>query len=629
MYKPISEYGIIGDCRSSALVSDEGSIDWACLPDFDSPAQFLKILDDEKGGYFKISPLGFYQTNQKYKENTNILTTDFFNHQGNAYVTDFMPKDIKHEASGNIPEYGTKIIRLVKALQGKHEFELELKITPNFALGKISISQKDGRVIIQDDNFQYILFKKHHHTEVSNGVVKINFRLNEGEQEFFALDFYPKNHRVEDLTKQEVNEKLADLYFKTAEFWEWWTSLCKYRGAYFEQVLRSALTLKLLTYTPTGAVVAAPTTSLPEKVRGNLNWDYRYTWLRDASFTVYAFLGLGYIEEAKRFIGWLEKVCLKEADNLKIMYTIRGGKELREKPLKHLKGYMNSKPVRIGNGASNQKQFDIFGEILTAISLFVHLEGKLSEPMKDFVVKLVNFCVLHWQEKDTGIWETRNGERHNTYSKLMCWAGIDRGIRIAKKLKFTGINLIYWEKTREKIKKDLLKNGYNRELHAFTAYYNSKTLDSGTLNIPIVGLLPPDDRRVLDTINQIMHTLVVDWFVLRTSDTDNKLQKGEGTFFLSTFWLIDCLSLLGKVDEAKIWIERIIHDATPLGLYAEEFDPYTKSHLGNFPQAFTHLGFINSVLNLKQAEVFGKESQATTQSDRLAKVFKSLLGVKN
>lgn len=624
MQKPLSSYGIIGNCRSAALVSQDGSIDFACFPDFDSPAQFLKILDLDKGGFFKISPEGFYQTHQQYLENTNLLETFFFNQAGTISTVDFMPLTNKQNDFKHAPEFGTKIVRLIKAIKGNHILNLKIKITPNFGREKVKITESTDMVVFEDEKYKYILHKKHHSVTIHDEIVKINFRLNEGEQEIFALDFFQKNIILEHFPPHQLNALFVSYYYKTTDFWQNWAAICTYHGPYKAEVLRSALTLKLLTYSPTGAIVASPTTSLPEKIGGSLNWDYRYTWLRDASFTIYAFLGLGYIKEAEDFINWLERICLKEDTLPKIMYGIRGEKMLKETSLDHLTGYMDSKPVRIGNAASNQKQFDVFGEVLVSLNLYTTVGGKLSEPMKQFVRRLINYCCTHWKEKDTGIWEGRGEEKHNTYSKLMCWVGVDRGIKIAKKLKFEPVDLKQWKDTRDDIKNDILNHGFNKQINSFVAYYESDVLDTSTLNIAICGMLPADDPRVLSTIDNIMRKLVIDWFVLRTSDTENKLQEGEGTFFLSTFWLIDSLSLLGRTKEAKVWLDKVLHDATPLGLYAEEFDPIQKKHMGNFPQAFTHLGLINSVLNLKQAEAFGSETKATTQAERLFKVIKSV-----
>lgn len=621
MYKPISDYGMIGDCRSCALISPDGSIDFCCLPDFDSSAQFLSLLDDKKGGFFKLSPKGVFKSHQKYLEDTNVLETSFFNHEGNVSLTDLMPK----VTQGETQEFGTRIIRLIRAVKGDHIMILEIKITPDFAREKLKVVEQKDCVIFTDSKHQYVLRKKHHQVKISKGLVTVEVFLKEGTQEFFSLEVYRKGHSIPKYNREEINAHLADIYFQTIEFWTSWASLCTYRGEYREQILRSALTLKMLTYSPTGAIIAAPTTSLPEKIGGGLNWDYRYSWLRDSSFTIYAFLSLGYRDEALEFINWLEKVCLKESGIPKIMYGIRGEREPREQTLPHLKGYLSSKPVRVGNGAKDQKQFDIFGEVLSSIYLYVKVGGKVEPPIKDLIKKLVDYCCLHWSEKDTGIWEGRNGDKHNTYSKLMCWVGIDRGIRLSQKLKIKNTDYKHWNDTREQIKQDILKNGFNEKVNSFTAYYNSDVLDTSTLNIPLLGLLPANDKRVLSTLDNVMEKLVVDWFVLRTSDTENKLQEGEGTFFLSTFWLIDCLTLLGRVDEARVWLSKIIHDASPLGLYAEEFDPRTKRHLGNYPQAFTHLGLINSLLNLNKAQKQLKRNRIFYPFRKIKGIFPKLL----
>ncbi|MBI2012078.1 glycoside hydrolase family 15 protein [Candidatus Daviesbacteria bacterium] len=622
MYKPISSYGIIGDCRSSALISDDGSIDFCCLPNFDSAAYFCSILDDRKGGFFKIAPKnGGYQTNQIYKGNTNILKTYFFNELGNVVVTDFMPITIEMDEKNYIPKFGLKIVRKVRALSGDHDMVLTLKLTPNWVLTKAKIEIKRGAVFFEDALYRLVLYTLYP-PKIQNDTVTLNFKLKEKQDIFFGFSIYQKEDKIPKYSKDDFHK----IYKETEAYWQWWISKCSYEGPYLEIIQRSALTLKLLFFESTGAIVAAPTTSLPEKIGGKFNWDYRYSWLRDASFTVYAFLGLGYVKEAERFIEWLEKVCLKKDAPPSIMYGLHGDEKFEEIELSNLSGYKNSKPVRLGNGAAHQKQFDIFGEVLTAIDLYINAGGDLNEAMKGFVKKLVNYCAIHWKEKDDGIWEGRGEEKHHTYSKLMCWAGVDRGIRIAKKLSIVA-DIKSWEKTKEEIKKDILENGFNKKINAFVDTYDSEIIDASCLNIPIVGFLPASDPKVLSTLNQVMQKLVIDWFVLRTSNEKDKLKKGEGAFFLSTFWLIDNLSLLGRVDEAKVWLNKITHDSTPLGLYAEELDPFTKEHLGNFPQAFTHLGLINSILNLHQAQVFGKEGKPMVESDRLTKVFKTILKI--
>ena len=631
-YKPLASYGVIGDCRSAALVSDDASIDFCCLPNFDSAAYFCALLDAAKGGFFKISPTeGVYKTNQRYKRSTkgdpgsgyqnqtNILKTYFFNQRGNVVVTDFMPITIAMDEANTIPKFGLKIVRKVKALKGAQTMRAVMKITPNFAQVIPKIVKKNSQVFIEDSRYRLVLHGIYD-AKINKDTVTVDFQLRENEEVFFGLSLYQKTDPVRQYTQSDFHR----IYRDTEEYWEWWMSKCSYVGPYREVIQRSALALKLMIFEPTGSIVAALTTSLPEKPGGSFNWDYRFTWLRDASFTVYTFIGLGYLREAERFMHWLEKVCLTDEAMPKIMYGIHGEKKLDEKELPHLEGYMKSRPVRVGNEAAEQKQFDIFGEVLNSIYLYINAGGVLNKAMEGFVVRLVDYCCRHWTEPDAGIWENRGGYRHHTYSKLMCWTGVDRGIRIAEKLGLK-CDLDRWSKTKEDIKKDLLEKGYDQQLGAFVDAYGSKFIDASLLNIPIVGLLPADDPRMLSTIDKVMSELEINWFLLRTSDNVEWTKQGEGAFFLPTFWLIDNLSLQGRIPEAKVWLDKMIHDATPLGLYAEEYDPVLRIHLGNYPQAFTHLGLVNSILTLQQAEAFGQEKKPTDQSERLKKVLKTVM----
>lgn len=614
----ISDYGLIGDCRTAALVSNQGSLDWLCLPDFDSDAIFCKILDSDKGGYFSIAPVGNYLSSQIYKDKTNILKTDFFNYSGRVLLTDFMPISKEQEQDRQIPEAGTKIVRRIKAKLGNHRLRLELRATPGFAKDKIAIQTTKHGVDFKHENFTLVF---QHSSEliikIQGDILYAEFDLHAGEEAFFALSFYPSNS----ISETPTIEELKKMYEETRDFWTWWAGLCTYKGHFEKEILRSALTLKLLTYNPTGAVIAAPTASLPEKLGGGLNWDYRYVWLRDASFTMFALLGLGYLKEAVDFMSWLEAVCLADEADIQIMYSIRGERKLTEKKLSHLSGFANSSPVRIGNEAYKQKQLDVYGETLIVINLFVQSGGKIDDEMKALVKKLVDKCVASWQEKDASIWEPRGGYQHFTYSKLMCWVGVDRGIRLAEKLKFQA-DLPLWESTKQQIYNEILTKGYNEELGSFVQTYDSQVLDSSSYMIPILGFLPASDPRVARNFDTTSTHLNRDWFVYRTNDQKDQYKAGEGAFFLSTFWAIDNLSAAGRVKEAKIWLEKMAKIASPLGLYAEMYDPILKEHLGNFPQAFTHLGLINSVLNLNQAEKFGAEKRGTTQAERLNKVTK-------
>lgn len=612
----ISDYGVIGDCRTTALISNKCSIDWLCLPDFDSDALFCKLLDQEKGGYFSIQPVGNYLSSQIYKENTNILKTDFFNYEGRVIVTDFMPISIDDEHKRTIPEFGTKVVRRIKSKVGNHRIRLELKVTPNFARGKVEVSkEKDGVVFTFDK--KVLVFKHSEELIVKFEESKLvaEFDLHKNEEAFFSLSYEPANERVEIRSVEQLKEK----YQETLHFWTFWSGLCTYKGSFEKEIIRSALTLKMLTYNPTGAVIAAPTTSLPEKLGSSLNWDYRYVWLRDASFTMYALLGLGYLKEAVDFVGWLETVCLENLENIQIMYGVRGERKLIEKRLSHLSGFENSSPVRVGNEAYKQKQLDVYGEVLVVINLFVQSGGKPSDEMKGLIKTLVEKCINSWKEEDASIWEPRGGYQHFTYSKLMCWVGIDRGLSLAEKLKLK-VDKGLWEKVKKEIAEDILTRGFDNKSGAFVQSYESKVLDSSSFNIPILGFLPATDSRVASNFDVTSTHLNKEWFVYRSNDELDDLKQGEGAFFLSTFWAIDNLSAAGRTKEAKIWLEKMESIATPLGLYAEMYDPILKEHLGNFPQAFTHLGFINSVLNLDQALKYGPEKKATTQADRLGKV---------
>lgn len=608
MYKNIEDYGIIGNCRSCALVSDDANIEFCCLPNFDSNALFCSLLDEHKGGYFKITPRrGTYKSNQRYKvstkgdpnkeepNQTNILKTFFFNQAGNVVVTDFMPITIEQDRLNDVPAQGLKIVRKVKSLLGDHEMSLVLKPTPEFVQEKATIRQEEGRVVIEDGQYVYVLYTQYL-PRIEDDCIYIDFELKSDEDTFFSLAQYEHTSLIPDVTKEEFHE----IYRLTEEYWEWWMSKCNYSGKYTKEIQRSALALKLLTFRSTGAILAAATTSLPEKIGGPYNWDYRFTWLRDASFTLQAFIGLGYLEEAERFFKWLESVCLLSDTIPQIMYGIHGERDLEEHILDNLEGYKGSAPVRTGNAAAMQLQFDIFGEILQAVSVYID-EGAHIEPgMQSFVKKLVDYCCVYWKEKDASIWEGRSEYAHHTYSKLSCWVGIDKGIKIAKKINLD-VNIAFWEKTKHEIKKDILENGYNEEMGTFIDTYGSDNIDASLLAISLVGFLPANDPKVLSTLEQVMQKLVIEWFVLRTSDQADELKQGEGAFFMPTLWLIDNLTLLGRTAEARVWLDKILHTSSPLGLYAEEFDPFAKVQLGNFPQAYTHLSLINSILMLESA----------------------------
>jgi GH15 family glucan-1,4-alpha-glucosidase len=439
--------------------------------------------------------------------------------------------------------------------------------------------------------------------------VLVQVTLQEGERLLFALGVGRNAQAARRLAEQELHQRNFDWELAhTLHWWRTWLEGCTYQGPYEAWVKRSALVLKMLTYAPTGAIVAAPTTSLPEELGGVRNWDYRYTWLRDATFTLYALNVLGFTEEAHAFTHWLRRLSYSNGEDLQIMYGIRGERELAERDLLHLSGYADSCPVRIGNGAAQQKQLDVFGEVLDCIHLFRRQGGferygeQLDGPLWDMLRLLVEHVCAHWQEPDSGIWEVRGGPRQFVYSKVMCWVALDRGIRAAEHLQLEA-DLPRWRQVRDQIRADILTHGYNTQLGAFTQSYDSTALDASTLLLPLVGFIAPDDPRMHSTVEHIIERLTdAHGFVYRYHAEDG-LPGSEGTFTICTFWLVDNLAMQGRVVEARSLFERLLSYAGQLGLFSEEIGINGTKALGNYPQAFTHIALINSAYNLKKAEL--------------------------
>jgi GH15 family glucan-1,4-alpha-glucosidase len=436
--------------------------------------------------------------------------------------------------------------------------------------------------------------------------------LHEGERLLFALGMGRSAQAARRLVESELHQRNFDAELAhTLHCWRRWIAGCTYQGPYIEMVQRSALVLKMMTYAPTGAIVAAPTASLPEEIGGIRNWDYRFTWLRDATFTLYALNVLGFTEEARAFTYWLRRLSYANGEDLQIMYGIRGERELPEMELPHLSGYCDSRPVRIGNGAATQKQLDVFGEVLDCIHLyrrqgcFERYGESLEGPLWAMMRMLVEHVCAHWQEPDSGIWEVRGKNRHFVYSKVMCWVALDRGIRAAQQLHLEA-DLPRWLYVRDQIRADVLAHGYNTSVGAFTQSYGDTTLDAVNLLLPLVGFIAPNDPRMRSTVDRIMERLTDErGFVYRYSveSTDDGLTGSEGAFTMCTFWLVDNLAMQGRVAEARSLFERVLSYAGRLGLFAEEIDSQNRMALGNYPQAFTHIALINSAHNLRKAEI--------------------------
>ena len=596
-YLPIEEYGLIGNMRTSALVGVNGSIDWFCFPHFDSPSVFGAILDEHKGGWCKITSQGNDATHKQYYwPDTNILVTRFLSEQGVGQVVDFMPVDLKATEAGH---HG--IIRRVQAIRGNVTFRLECFPAFNYARDAHTTTLTADGAYFEAPGLSLWLGSTIPLQREGNGVVA-EFVIQQGHELTFSLQ---QVERI-DACGKAISEDQADRLFRqTVAYWRQWLSRCTYRGRWREMVQRSALTLKLLTFEPTGAIVAAPTCSLPEGVGGERNWDYRYTWIRDAAFTIYALLRIGFTEEAEQFMHWLEARCheLNPDGSLQIMYGIDGRHALHEEALSHLDGYKGSRPVRVGNGAYDQLQLDIYGELLDSVYLYNKYGSPISYDLWSHLRRLVNWVCDNWTRADEGIWEVRGSQQHFLYSKLMCWVAVDRGLRLADRRSFPA-DRDRWLKVRDTIYEEIMEKGWSETRKAFVQRYGSDALDAANLMMPLVFFVSPTDPRMLRTLEAINQSpenggLVANALVHRynVNETEDGLKGEEGTFNICTFWLVEALTRAGRVDQARLMFEQMLGYANHVGLYAEETGHHGEG-LGNFPQAFTHLALISAAFNL-------------------------------
>ncbi len=602
VYQPIENYGIIGDLHTSALIGLDGSIDWLCFPHFDSPTIFGAILDDQKGGWFRIETDPSARQKQFYLPETNVLVTRFLAKDGVLEIIDYMPI-FPHDVEET---HHHQLIRHIKVVRGTMSFHIECKPAFDYA-------RQDHKLVIENNIARFdspdldLQLSATRDLETQEGAAIAEFILHEGEEETFVLERDGRDRSPEQLANLH-----EELLHKTIKYWQGWLSYSSYQGRWRETVDRSALLLKLLTFQPTGAIVAAPTTSLPEEIGGERNWDYRYTWVRDAAFTLYGLLRIGFTEEASRFMHWIEERCheLDPDDSLQIMYGLDGHHDLSEQHLDHLNGYRDSKPVRIGNGAFNQLQLDIYGELLDTVYLYNKYGSPISFDLWQQLTRLLDYVCDHWQEPDEGIWEVRSGKQRFVYSMLMCWVALDRGLRLAQKRSFPA-DLDKWLKVRNQIYYTIMKKGWSKKRKAFVQYIGSNTLDASTLLMPLVFFVSPSDPRMLqtiDAINQSPHKggLVADSLVYRynTKESYDGVSGDEGTFNMCSFWLVEALTRAGRFDsqrlrEARLMFEKMLGYANHVGLYAEEIGPCGEA-LGNYPQAFTHLSLISAAFNLNR-----------------------------
>jgi GH15 family glucan-1,4-alpha-glucosidase len=581
----IEDYGIIGDTHTAALVGRNGSIDWLCLPRFDSEACFAGLLGTDDHGYWQIAPTGAVTNcSRRYKENTLVLETDFTTSDGSVRVTDCMP----------IRENHPEVIRLVEGLKGSVTMAMCLAIRLGYGCTVPWVRYQDGLLTAIAGPDGLALWTPVD-TWGEDFQTHAEFKVNEGQTVPFVLSWFPSH---------EFPPRPTDARFsigETVSWWEAWSALCTVQGKYRPAVLRSLITLKALTYQPTGGIVAAATTSLPETLGGVRNWDYRYCWLRDATLTLAALMQGGYHEEAMAWRDWLLRAVAGNTSELQIMYGPAGERRLDEWEVDWLPGYEDSQPVRIGNAAAGQYQLDVYGEVMSALYEASRVGDVSSDPAWDLQVALMEFLETGWKEPDDGIWEVRGPRRHFTHSKVMAWVAVDRAVRSVEEFGFEG-PVAKWRELRDAIHAEVCEQGFNKEVGAFTQYYGSDALDASLLMMPLFGFLPATDPRVRSTIEKIEQDLTEDGFVLRyradqASDVDG-LTGREGAFLACSFWMADCLGMVGRRDDALKLLERLLGLRNDLGLLSEEYDAIAKRQVGNFPQAFSHVSLVNTACNL-------------------------------
>src|SRR5579875_344057 len=594
----IEDYGLIGDTHTAALVGRDGSIDWCCMPRFDSAAVFSKLLGDERHGFWRIAPEASPQpgagppllaTRRRYLGHSLVLETEWELPEGTVRLTDCMP----------IREAHPEIVRLVECISGKVRMRMDLSLRFEYGIVIPWVRHLDGVLsAVAGPDAVALWTPVHTHGEDMRTVAE--FTVREGQRVPFSLTYFQSHEAV----PRPVDAVYAVEH--TAAWWDSWTDMDHIDlNEWQDAVVTSLVTLKALTYAPTGGIIAAPTTSLPESLGGSRNWDYRYSWLRDATLTLSALMVAGYADEAEAWRDWLLRAVAGEPSKLQIMYGPAGERTLLERELEWLPGYEGSAPVRIGNAAADQFQLDVYGEVMGALHEGRRLGLESSGPAWDLELAIMDFLESAWKDPDDGIWEVRGPRRHFTHSKVMAWVAVDRVVKDVEEFALDG-PVERWKKLRDEIRADVLAHGYDAERKTFTQYYGSTELDASTLMIPLVGFLPPSDERVVGTVEAIERELMVDGFVMRYDSTNSEgvdgLQGREGAFLACSFWMADDLHLIGRHDDARALFERLLALRNDLGLLAEEYDPVAKRQVGNFPQAFSHVSLVNTAAGLSHLD---------------------------
>ncbi|HWE68365.1 MAG TPA: glycoside hydrolase family 15 protein [Acidimicrobiales bacterium] len=589
MSQRIEDYAVIGDLHTAAIVGKNGSVDWLCLPHFDSPSCFARLIGEKDHGFWQLAPAGgesaVVATRRKYRDDSLVLETEFDTATGTVRVTDCMPMRDTHP----------HVVRLVEGLSGQVDMHMEL--TVRFDYGEVVPWATSTEGLLRMTAGPDAVALWHGVNPVGEDMHTVaDFSVGQGQRFPFTLVWFPSH---------EDPPPPLDAYYAislTDAHWKEWASQCTYEGPYRDAVVRSLITLKALTYEPTGGIVAAATTSLPEALGGSRNWDYRYCWLRDATFTLESLMRGGFFEEAMAWRDWLLRAVAGDVTQLQIMYGPAGERRLEEWEAPWLPGYERSAPVRIGNAASGQFQLDVYGEVMSALHASAHAEGVQSRAAWALQTQLVKFLETGWAEPDDGIWEVRGPRRHFTHSKVMAWVAVDRAVRTLEEWPELEGPLEEWRVLRHQIFTEVCEKGYNESIGSFTQYYECDLIDASVLMIPLVGFLPPSDPRIISTVEVVEKSLLDNGFVLRYRTDDAGAVDGligrEGAFLACSFWLVDCLHLIGRTEDAKELFERLLALRNDLGLLSEEYDSYAGRLVGNFPQAFSHVSLVNSACRL-------------------------------
>ena len=612
IYPPIADYALIGDCHGAGLISRDGSLDWLCIPRYDSAAVFAALLDAKSGGRFRIRPTGAFQTKRRYLPNTNILETTFVSAGGSVVLRDLMPVSAEEDKRTYLaPQH--EVLREVEGLSGVMELDILYEPRPEYGRRRAVLQPRGalglwceigGAALALRSEIPLTLSPNR---ENARGFAQIRA----GERKYLSLTYSDEGPSVIPLLGPLAQSRCE----RSAQWWREWASRCTYEGPYRDMVVRSALALKLMAYAPSGAVIAAPTTSLPEQLGGVRNWDYRYCWLRDASFTLRALVTLGYAEEADAFMGWMLHATRLSWPELRVLYDVYGEARLPERELSHLEGYAGSRPVRVGNDAHNQLQLDVYGEVIDGVMRFASRVERFDRDTARLLEDLGRTVCKRWREPDEGIWEGRSGRFHHTHSKALCWVALDRLVKMHEAGRLA-ISVDLFRAQRDAIRNAIETHGYNTQLGSYTRTFDGNELDASLLTLPLYDYVSATHPRMRSTCLRIHEQLARGSLLYRyeTGTSDDGLPSGEGTFGICSFWGVECMARAGDIAGATRTFEELLAYANDVGLLAEEIDPDTGAALGNFPQAFTHVGLINAALTLAECRGEGALAQAATEA---------------